>query len=235
MPQSRSRNQQNGVSTLAIAQRLREDIVTGRLRSGDRVKEVPMALSIGVSRGRVREAIRLVAEEGLLEIQPNKGASVPLPSVFDVLEVYALRASLGSLALRRLAMAPERLDLRKLQICLATFAEAVNLNDEDAAVWADLHFQDEIIRQSGLPRVCRTFKQLSNLIAMFIASLGVTYDLQSIYADVDNVYTALATGDLEEADRLWREKFERCMLDFSDYVRESHIDSSLWLALTRGI
>ena len=217
-----------------IADILRDDIASGRLRCGDRIKELPLAQRFGVPRGPVREAIHLVAEEGLLEVRRNQGASVTRPAISDILEVYAIRASLGSLALRRLAIEPARIDLRPLHACLRTFRGAVSAGEQSGAVNADLQFQDEVVRLSGLRRAERTFCQLSNIIRMFISSLEVTYDLQSIYDDVDGLYRAIAARNLRTAEELWRAKFERCMRDFVDYLPNGELDPSLWYALTQS-
>jgi len=71
------------------------------------------------------------------------------------------------------------------------------------AVNADLQFQDEVVRLSGLRRAERTFCQLSNIVRMFISSLEVTYDLRSIYDDVDGLREAAvrAFESLDLADR----------------------------------
>jgi DNA-binding GntR family transcriptional regulator len=221
-------------AVLAVAEILREEIARGRIRCGDRIKEIPLATSLGVKRGAVRMAIRQLADEGLLELHPNRGASVPRPELSDVLEVYALRATLGSLALQRLKVSPELVKPRPLRRVLARFQTAVSASDQARAVRADLDFQNELVALSGLPRVRRTFEQLSNQIEMFISSLGVVYDLASIYDDVDQLLAAVCALDLATADRLWREKFERCMRDFFDYLPNGDIEPSLWLALTHS-
>jgi DNA-binding GntR family transcriptional regulator len=217
-----------------VARSLREDIAHGRIRCGERIKEVPLATSMGVSRTSVRAAIRLIADEGLLRLHQNRGASVPLPALADVLEVYALRATLGSLALQRLMVSPERVQLEPLERILERFAQAVGAADQQTAVRADLDFQNELVAMSGLPRVQRTFEQLSNQIMMFISSLGVTYDLQSIYDDVAQLLEAVSSSNLLTADRLWRDKFERCMRDFFEYLPDSELDPALWIALTQS-
>ena len=108
-----------------VADALREAIVKGWLAPGERVKEIPLAEQLGVSRGPIREALRLLAHDGLVTIIPNRGAVVPTPTSSDVLEVYAMRSALGSLALRKLMLEDTELPVRALERELARLARAV--------------------------------------------------------------------------------------------------------------
>ena len=56
---------------------LRDAILDGRLKPGERLKEVPLAEQLGISRGPIREALRLLERDGLIELIPNRGAVVP--------------------------------------------------------------------------------------------------------------------------------------------------------------
>lgn len=56
---------------------VRDSLAAGQYDAGQRVKEAPLAARLGVSRGPVREALRVLAEEGMLELLPNRGAAVP--------------------------------------------------------------------------------------------------------------------------------------------------------------
>ena len=78
-----------------VAQRLRDAILDGSLRPGDRLVEHDLAARFQVSRGPVREAIRLLVPDGLVVLRRNRGAIVASPTFDDVLEVYAVRMSLG--------------------------------------------------------------------------------------------------------------------------------------------
>ena len=85
----------------AVSQ-LRDAIVTGGMRPGERLVETELAERLGLSRGPIREALHQLAREGLVTIHPNRGAVVSAVHAEDVVEVYALRATLGAMALRNL-------------------------------------------------------------------------------------------------------------------------------------
>jgi DNA-binding GntR family transcriptional regulator len=95
----------------AVAQ-LRERILTGALRPGDRLVAEDVAADLGMSRSPVREAFRALASEGLVELTHNRGARVALSSDDEVEAVFEVRIRLEGLAVRRAAarITPEQAD-----------------------------------------------------------------------------------------------------------------------------
>ena len=83
-----------------IYQTLRSDILAGRFKDGEELRENTLAKAYGVSRTPVREAIRQLALEGLVETIPNKGAFVNNIHLKDIKDVYAMRSRLEGLAAR---------------------------------------------------------------------------------------------------------------------------------------
>jgi DNA-binding GntR family transcriptional regulator len=80
---------------------LRGGILDGRYGSGARLGEIEVADELGLSRTPVREALRRLGSEGLVEVQPRRGARVRAWSTQDLEETYELRALLEGLAARR--------------------------------------------------------------------------------------------------------------------------------------
>ena len=87
-----------------IADRLRRYILSGRLRPGDSVKERDNAVELGVSRTPMREAIRILAKEGLIELRPSRSPIVANPTLCEVIDnidvIRALEVLSGELACR---------------------------------------------------------------------------------------------------------------------------------------
>ena len=98
-----------------IANRLVENIIRGVYAPGQRLQEASIAEAFGVSRGPVREALRIVEREGLANIRPRYGAFVVKVSGKSVAEIFEVRALLLALATRRVAEAhtPETLAFLK--------------------------------------------------------------------------------------------------------------------------
>ena len=218
-----------------VAEALREAIVSGRIPVGERIKEVPVAEQLGVSRGPIREAIRLLEHDGLLKVVPHKGAFVPEVASADLLEVYAMRASIGSLALHKLLLTDADLPLARLGKELGRFQRAVAAGDARRAADADLDYQSTVVLSAGLPRVMREFEQLTWQVQMFISALNITYDekLGQMLEEVEALHEAIAARDAPLAERLWREKFELWVRDFVLRLKDG-FDRELWTALTSG-
>ena len=92
-----------------VAERLRRLIDSGELAPGTRLNENELCQNMGVSRTPLREAIRSLATEGLVELQPNRGAIVSVVSQDDVTEILPIMASLEGLG-GRLAAAHMQAD-----------------------------------------------------------------------------------------------------------------------------
>ncbi len=87
------------VSTARVASYLRGAILGGQLRPGDRIRQEEVADRLGASRLPVREALRMLAAEGLTELEPHKGARVPRLTRHEVDVIYQMRERLEPLAL----------------------------------------------------------------------------------------------------------------------------------------
>jgi DNA-binding GntR family transcriptional regulator len=88
-----------GAASARIAAYLREEILHGRFRPGDRIRQEDIAARLGASRLPVREALRMLEAEGLTEHAANKGARVPRLSPHEVDVIYQMRERLEPLAL----------------------------------------------------------------------------------------------------------------------------------------
>jgi DNA-binding GntR family transcriptional regulator len=87
------------VATQRVADHLRSAILGGQIAPGERVRQEDIAQQLGASRLPVREALQMLAAEGLVEHEPNKGARVPYLSMHEVDVMYRMRERLEPLAL----------------------------------------------------------------------------------------------------------------------------------------
>lgn len=196
---------------------LRQAIVAGRFRPGERLIEVQLAEQLGLSRGPIRVALQQLSQEGLVELRPNRGAVVASIRPDDVLEVYAIRASLGSLALRHLIRAR-----RMTPKVLANLERLARRAKSDAArrnqsvlVKYDLEFQSALAEASGLKRVAGRFRELSVELQMFVNALQVHYaDVDRILDEHDQLLDAIRHNDLKRAEHVWRGRFRRAVDEF---------------------
>ena len=116
----------HGATVSFIVERLRDDILAGRAPAGWRLVEWELTSRFAVSRGPVREALRRLAAEGLVEHQPHRGALVRRLSARDIRELFQVRVEMELLAARLAAEADDR--ERRAQ-----FTEAIRPILDDAA------------------------------------------------------------------------------------------------------
>ena len=90
----------HGATVDFIVERLREDILAGRLAPGSRLVESDLTARFAVSRGPVREALRRLSAEGLIEHRPHRGAVVRRLSERDIRELFQIRVEMEALAAR---------------------------------------------------------------------------------------------------------------------------------------
>lgn len=140
---------------------LRQAILTGELKPGERLMEIHLANKLGVSRTPIREAIHKLELEGLVILIPRRGAEVAQiteKSMNDVLEVRrAMDALCVELACDRIS--PE--ELEKLQNACDTFAEAVKTRDIRVIAQADVALHDIIVQATGNQRLVQLINNLS--------------------------------------------------------------------------
>src|SRR5262249_33751768 len=146
-----------------------------------------------------------------------------------VLEVYALRASLGTLALHKLMLDP--VPLAPLDRALTRLIRARRSRE---AADADLAYQSLLVAAAGLPRVAAEFDRLTWQVGVFVGALEIDLldTLPRVFAEVQALHEAIVARDAETARRLWGEKFERWIRDVIGRLEED-FDDELWIALTR--
>lgn len=103
--------------------RLLEDIRTGTMAPGTRLRETELAARLGLSRTPVREAIRQLEADGLVEHLPRQGATIRRLDYAEVVELYEMRAVLEGTAARLAARAASDIELAELAALNAELAE----------------------------------------------------------------------------------------------------------------
>ncbi len=165
MPTARATSQRtpHGSNHEQVAGELRQLILSGLLGPGQPVNQDEIAERLGVSRMPVREALRTLAVEGLVQFHPNRGAVVTELSRRDMEELYALRIMLEGPAARRSA---ENMTSEHLTGLQGLIKEMERLRDGPRAEWAEVHyrFHLSLYESAGMPRLGRLIAGLRNLV-----------------------------------------------------------------------
>lgn len=143
---------------------LRQAILTGELKPGERLMEIHLANRLGVSRTPIREAIRMLELEGLVTMVPRKGAEVSRISKQDISDVLEVRSSLDALSVR---LACERItpeEITKLEEAADAFRAAIESGDLTAVAQADVDFHDIIVASSKNKRLVQMVNNLAERV-----------------------------------------------------------------------
>lgn len=148
-------------STDVVHQRLREAILHGGLPAGARVSQVQLAEQYGVSRTPLREALRLLQREGLVMSEANRRVRVAEASVTDLEQLYAMRITLESLAIRLTVPLLSEKDLQEAEQDLERMQELAETEDYES--WEVPHrtFHLRLVSHVG-DRMIKTISQLSD-------------------------------------------------------------------------
>ncbi len=204
-----------------VFETLRDAIIQGRLRPGERLMEIQLAEEMGVSRTPVREALRKLELEGLIVMIPRKGAYVAGISVKDIVDVFEVRAALESLAA---GLAAERItdqELEELERALVQISEASGSN-LDAVVQTDTNFHEIIYRASRNQRLTQLITNLQEQIQRFrTTSLAQPGRTKTAIEEHRKIVEAISERNVELAQALAREHIENAEQSLLSVLREA--------------
>lgn len=143
-----------------VFQTLRQAILRGELKPGERLMEIHLAQKLGVSRTPVREAIRKLELEGLVLMIPRKGAVVAEITISDLEDVLEVRMALEELAMKHACRRITKEQLDGLEQLAAVFSESLNGDDVGACAQADMLFHDAIYEATGNNRLIQILNNL---------------------------------------------------------------------------
>lgn len=223
-----------------LAENLRQAILDGQLAPGTRLVEQELAEQFDISRGPIREAIRILAAEGLAELRKNKGAVVVSPTMDDVLEVYAIRMTLGAIAIGQLARqaAHDQLDLSKVTELLDLMNDRNVRQSNARMVETDLRFQNELVALSELPRIISAMEKSSLDIRVFVRALNIEYDEVDHSNLVDrhtNLLAKIIKGDASVAIDLWLDHIRKSVSEYTKDMSSSDLNEFFERPLMRHV
>ncbi len=192
-----------------VFESLREAIIQGVLKPGERLMEIQLAEEIGVSRTPIREAIRKLELDGFVVMVPRKGAFVAGISMKDIIEVFEVRTALEGLAA---SLAADRItddEMDELERSLAVYAEECAKTDLDGIVSSDTHFHELIYQASRNERLSQIIVHLKEQIQRFRkTSLSQPGRSKDAVEEHRRIVEAIGMRDSELAMNMAREHIE---------------------------
>ena len=152
----------------SIVEPMRRAIVLGELPPGLHLEEPALAQKFGVSRIPIREALLRLEHEGLVRVEPRRGAFIVGMTEEDVHDVYELRSLIEGRAARRAAGRIEAGGLARLEALAAQMDEALRRHDPAAMVAPDVQFHREVVAAAGSRQLLAGWERLAGLIGTIL-------------------------------------------------------------------
>ncbi len=198
------------------AETLRERIVEGILKPGTPLREVTIADELDVSRNTLREALRLLAADGLLQLQLYRGAVVKTMTPAEVRDIYIARKTLELRAVEESALAPE-FAFEDVLAAVNQAEGAVAAGRWQDAGTASLRFHEAVVALLGSQRLSIFFRSIIAQLRLAFAWAGNDAMFQPPWIPRDRaIYELLRTGRRTEAAstlRTYLDDSERLVLD----------------------
>lgn len=190
-------------ASIAIADRIRDDIVAGALPLGSRVTLDLLATRYGVCHMPVREALRQLQGEGLVVLAPNRGARIRAVDVEFVRNIFDMRIAIEAMLARRAAERIERGQVARLESIQAEFEARAQARDYAALLRLNREFHIVICEAARNPEAAAVLDQHRRLIAALWTLHGYGDDRPAgVISDHRHIIAALAAGDVDGAASL---------------------------------
>jgi phosphonate utilization transcriptional regulator len=188
--------------TSVVQGELERLILAGELAPGDKLGEVALAERLGVSRGPLREAFRMLEEAGLVRTEKNRGVFVRDIPLDEAIEIFELRAAMEELVGRRLAEHISAAQLKEIKGLVDAMERSVKAGDARAYHLLNLGFHDRLVELSGNRKLISLYRKLIRELSLFRRRNLVESTLLPTSAGEHRaIVKAIASGDAEAAGK----------------------------------
>jgi DNA-binding GntR family transcriptional regulator len=193
-------------ASAAASEIIRDAIIDGRLAPGQRLKEEELARELGISRTPVREALLMLQSEGLIDLVPNRGASVREYAADDLDDMYRLRALLEGYAARRAATRISSADVERLEESCTRFDRLRAEDDLLDLVKENLFFHNVILEAAASDRLTTLVRKVIEIPLVYKSYYWYSPEQKLISEHYHKqLALALRSRDAERAELIMKE------------------------------
>ncbi len=193
--------QSNSLASV-VQQEIERAILAGDYAPGAKLNEAVLAQQMGVSRGPVREAFRMLDEAGLVRTEKNRGVYVRDIPLDEALEIFDLRAAMDDWVGKRLAAGISGEQLKEIKALVTEMEQAVKAQDARQYHVLNLKFHDRMVEITGNRKLTDTYRKLIKELSLFrrqnLADVGL---MRTFLAEHKQIVKAIASGDEQTAGR----------------------------------
>lgn len=186
-----------------IAETLREYIMKGSLKPGERLTEPKLSAMLGISRTPIREALRLLENEGFIDIYPRRGAVVSEITSKDVDEIFIIKTKLESLAARLAVENISEADIKKMMDInekMMKYSESKNVVN---LIKLNADFHNIFIEKCNNSRLIKFIESLNKQFKRVTAySFTETGRIKKVLEEHKNIIDAFVNRDAEKVEQL---------------------------------
>ena len=185
-----------------VQSELERMILSGELPPGEKLTEVALAARLGVSRGPLREAFRMLEEAGLVRTEKNRGVFVRDLPVEEAIEIFDLRAAMDELVGRRLAAGIAPAALKEIRGLVDQMEHAVKAKDAHHYHLLNLRFHDRLVELAGNGKLTAIYRKLIKELSLFRRLNLSDGGLMPIsVGEHRQIVKAIAAGDADAAGK----------------------------------
>jgi len=182
-----------------VYERLKEMIISGELKTGEKLKQEHIAAQLGVSRMPLHKAFQMLEDELLVENLPRRGFYVRQPTIEEFIEAFECREALEGMAARKATELMTREKIEELREIFSRFQSQENINIKDYSK-ADQYFHESIIKACGNNLLQRLNRKGNVLIRTF--PKGIVISIQESLNDHFRILKALEARNPALAEKL---------------------------------
>ena len=188
---------------------LRTAITSGELAPGRHLVETELSEMLQISRGTLREALRQLAQEGLLSAGPRGRLSVRHLDAKEIRDIFAVRAALETLAARTLCELPDRVHAIESLHQTIDVMEAAQDASLEERIESDMEFHRTLCRLTGNETLLHSWTSLEGSIRMSIMFAGLEKGVKNMSVDRHrDIVAAIETGDASLVRKTLREHMD---------------------------
>lgn len=193
---------QSSSLTTVVQQEIERAILVGEYPPGSKLIEAALAEKMGVSRGPVREAFRMLDEAGLVRTEKNRGVFVRDIPIDEAVEIFDLRAAMDELVGRQLAQHITPPQLKEIKGLVDSMEKTVKAEDAHHYHLLNLQFHDRLVEMAGNRKLTAIYRKLIKELSLFRRLNLADGWLMPISANEHRqIVKAIASGDADAAGR----------------------------------
>lgn len=199
---------------------LRQAILRGELKPGERLMEIQLANKLGVSRTPIREAIRKLELEGLVLMIPRKGAEVAQITEKSLRDVLEVRRALENLAVQLACLRMSPQTLADLKAAARAFEEILGGEDVTAVAEADVAFHDVIYMATDNQRLISLLNNLREQMYRYrVEYLKKKECHKQLLWEHQEIIRAIEAGEIDVATKITEQHIDNQVEAVSDALR----------------